>query len=145
MKYIFAIVILLGFLGSVAAAIGIPIIVLIGILIVIAAIAATIYVLFSKTCGEEEVTDKDGKKTTKKLTFTERLKAYWGVLLIAGIVIFFAIIILMGTGGGGSSNSNGRYGRGEQYDKDVYEAADAFGEDPDHVNDVYEALADEMR
>lgn len=142
MKYIFAIVILLGFLGSVAAAIGIPIIVLIGILIVIAAIAATIYVLFSKSCGEEEVTE-NGKKVTKKLTFTERLKSYWGVLLITGIVILFAVIILMD--GGGSSNSNGRYGRGEQYDKDVYEAADAFGEDPDHVNDVYEALADEMR
>lgn len=42
-------------------------------------------------------------------------------------------------------DSDGYYGYGEQYDEDVYDAAEAFGEDPDHVNDVYEALAEEMR
>ena len=39
----------------------------------------------------------------------------------------------------------GRYGYGSAYDDRVDQAADAFGEDPDHVNDVYEALADAMR
>ncbi len=143
MKYIFAIVVLLGFLGSVAASMGIPIIVLVGILIVIAAIAATLYVLFSKSCGEEEVTE-NGKTVTKKLTFTERLKAYWGVLLITGIIIFFAIIILMGTGGG-SVSSNGTYGRGEEYDEQINSLADEYGADPDDVNEVYEYWEKEMR
>ncbi len=144
MDKIFAIFILFALLAACASFLDIPVIVLIGILVVIAAIAATIYVLFSKTCGEEEVTDKDGKKTTKKLTFTERLKAYWGVLLIAGIVIFFAIIILMGTGGG-ASGGNGRYGRGEQYDEQINSLADEYGADPDDVNEVYEYWEKEMR
>lgn len=38
----------------------------------------------------------------------------------------------------------GEYGYGEQYDRDVNSIADAFGEDPDYVNDVFGALADEM-
>lgn len=38
----------------------------------------------------------------------------------------------------------GRYGYGSDYDNRVDEAANIFGEDPDHVNDVYEALGNAM-
>ncbi len=64
-----------------------------------------------------------------------------------GIVIFLIILLVFGAFGSctSESSSNGKYGYGEQYDRDVYEAADAFGENPDHVNDVYEGLANEMR
>lgn len=41
-------------------------------------------------------------------------------------------------------SDSGRYGYGSAYDDRVDEAADIFGEDPDHVNDVYEALANSM-
>ena len=41
-------------------------------------------------------------------------------------------------------SSAGRYGYGSAYDDRVDEAADIFGEDPDHVNDVYEALGSAM-
>ncbi len=65
-----------------------------------------------------------------------------------GFAIFVLVVVILGLiGSCGSDNSgstNGRYGRGEQYDRDVYEAADAFGESPDRVNDVYEALGNEM-
>lgn len=78
----------------------------------------------------------------------------YSVALVALIAGMFLLGIILSVGGGSSDSSkattttesyNGKYGRGEQYDKDVYDAADAFGEDPDHVNDVYEALAQEMR
>lgn len=42
------------------------------------------------------------------------------------------------------SSDSGRYGYGSAYDKRVDEAADIFGEDADHVNDVYEALGNAM-
>ena len=40
------------------------------------------------------------------------------------------------------SSSYGSYG--SDYDNRVDEAANIFGEDPDHVNDVYEALGNAM-
>ena len=64
-----------------------------------------------------------------------------GIFLIVAVILF---VIGSCSSSGGSSSSNGRYGRGEQYDRDVYEAADAYGESPDRVNDVYEAIGNEM-
>lgn len=65
-----------------------------------------------------------------------------------GFAIFVLVVVILGLIGSCSSDNsgstNGRYGRGEQYDRAVYEAADAFGESPDRVNDVYEALGNEM-
>lgn len=63
----------------------------------------------------------------------------FGIFLIVAVILF-----AIGSCSSSSSSSNGRYGRGEQYDRDVYEAADAYGESPDRVNEVYEAIGNEM-
>lgn len=79
-------------------------------------------------------------------TKTDNAKYVYGIIGLIGSALLLGIILTVSAGGGSSSSSNnGKYGYGKQYDKDVYYAADEFGEDPDHVNDVYEALAQEMR
>ena len=63
---------------------------------------------------------------------------------VIGAVILIALY-LIGTSSCGSSSSSGTYGRGKSYDDNVNYAAEQFGESPDHVNDVYEALGGMMR
>ena len=71
------------------------------------------------------------------------------IVIVAAIVLL--IVGAIGSCGGGSSsssyssnNSNGRYGYGDEYDKKVDKIADAYGEDPDHVNDVINRLSNEI-
>ena len=68
-----------------------------------------------------------------------------------GIIIAIIVIALLGAFGScGDSNSssssdyNGRYGYGKEYDRNIDEIADVFGEDPDVVNDKINRVVDEM-
>ncbi|MDD6061483.1 MAG: hypothetical protein PUB99_02590 [Oscillospiraceae bacterium] len=60
-------------------------------------------------------------------------------------LIVIGILALIGScdSSSGSSYSD-EYNNNKEYRDNVNEAADAFGEDPGHVDDVYNALADEM-
>lgn len=82
-------------------------------------------------------------------TKTDNTKYVYGIIGLIGAAPLLGIILSVSAGGGSNSSSSnggsGKYGHGEKYDRDVYDAADAFGEDPDHVNNVYEALGNEMR
>ncbi len=76
-----------------------------------------------------------------------------GFIIGATIII---IILLFSMCDSGSSTSNtsqsdynsygysGKYGQGSEYDKNVNDIADAYGLDPDYVNDKINAVADEM-
>ena len=63
--------------------------------------------------------------------------------IIGAIIIL--VLALIGSAGSGSSSSSGRYGRGSAYDDNVDYAANQFGENADHVNDVYNSLGGMMR
>lgn len=141
---IFAILIIIGALATFSSSLGISLLGLIGVIVVILCIAAIWFFLFSKTCGEDEV-EENGKKVTKKLTFRDRLKEYGIVIAIAvGILLFVGILLLCGGLGSSSGSSSGRYGRGEEYDEQIYSLADEYGADPDDVNDVYEYWENEV-
>jgi flagellar basal body-associated protein FliL len=125
---------------------------LLGILLLIA-------VIFCIGCwfvddGKEERAKLENEEEIAKFDKKIKKKKFVGKCILIGVGVALVLVVCGGLLGScdlfsSSSSSNydsdGRNGYGEQYDKDVDYAADAFGEDPDHVNDVYEALANEMR
>ena len=64
---------------------------------------------------------------------------------VIGAVILLALCLIGSSSCGSGSSSGSTYGRGSSYDDNVNYAAEQFGESPDHVNDVYNALGDMMR
>lgn len=68
------------------------------------------------------------------------------------VICSIAIIILIScfhscgdrSSSSGGSSKGGSYGNGSQYDRDVGEIDDAYGEDSDTVDDVIGGMADAM-
>ena len=62
------------------------------------------------------------------------------------VIVIIVILIILGLFSGAdssesSSDLNGKYGRGNEYDQNVYDIADAYGMDPDDVNRKIERVA----
>lgn len=62
------------------------------------------------------------------------------------VIVIIVILIILGLFAGGnssesSSNSNGKYGRGSEYDQNINDIADAYEMDPDDVNEKIERVA----
>lgn len=66
-----------------------------------------------------------------------------GVLILI-ILGFLLLIGLMGSDDSSSSLGSGRYGNGKEYDEDIYEIAEVYGEDPDVVNEKINRVVDAM-
>jgi hypothetical protein len=68
------------------------------------------------------------------------------ILIIIGAFLLIAMFLgsLYNDDSSNSYSDRGRYGRGYEYDRNVYDIAGAYGEDPDVVNDKINRVAEAM-
>lgn len=67
------------------------------------------------------------------------------ILITVGIFILILFVVGLFMDDDNSSSSYGRYGRGYEYDRNVDSIADAYGANPDDVNDKLNRVANAMK